>query len=79
MSPEDVAAGRRELDRECERAGRDPATASITVFVDAADHDSVSSYAQAGADRVVFTVPSTPDRDPFGVVEGIARAEGLGG
>ena len=77
MSPEDVAAGRRELDRECQRAGRDPATASITVFVDAAEHDSISGYAQAGADRVVFTVPSTPDRDPFALVSEIAHAQGL--
>ena len=77
MSPEDVAAGRRELDRECERAGRDPATASITVFVDGSDHDSISGYAQAGANRVVFTVPSTLDRDPFALVSEIAHAQGL--
>ena len=65
------------MDRECERAGRDPATASITVFVDGSDHDSISGYAQAGTDRVVFTVPSTLDRDPFALVSEIAHAQGL--
>ena len=70
------SAGRRELDRECERAGRDPATASVTVFV-SPDGRSVSDYEHAGADRVVFTVPSTLDRDPFALVSEIAHAQGL--
>ena len=77
IGPEDLAAGRRELDRECERVGRDSATASITVFLSGSDPSDVAAYAQAGADRIVFVVASTPDRDPLGRVEGIAKAQGL--
>jgi probable F420-dependent oxidoreductase len=77
ISPDDLAAGRRELDRECERMARDPATTTITVFSSRSNRWKVSDYAQAGADRIVFTVPSTPDLDPVGRVEGIAKAEGL--
>ena len=77
ISPNDLAAGRRELDRECERVGRDPATTTITVFSSRSNRSKVRDYARAGADRIVFTVASTPDRDPFGQVEEIARGEGL--
>ena len=76
-SPDDLAAGRRELDRECERVGRDPATTTITVFSRSPNDWKVRDYAEAGADRIVFTVASTPDRDPFGRLEEIAQAKGL--
>ena len=77
ISPNDLAAGRSELDRECERMGRDPASTTITVFSSRSNRSKVRDYARAGANRIVFTVASTPDRDPFGQVEEIARAEGL--
>ena len=77
ISPDDLSAGRRKLDRECERVGRDPATTTITVFSSGSDRSEVAAYAQAGADRIVFVVASTPDRDPLGRVEEIAKAEGL--
>ena len=77
ISPDDLAAGRRKIDRECERVGRDPATTSITVFTSRSDRWKVKDYAQAGADRIVFTVLSTHDRDPLGLVEKIAKAEGI--
>ena len=77
ISPDALAAGRHELDRECERVGRDPATTTKTVFSSSANEWDVRDYAKAGADRIVFTVASTPDRAPFGQVEEIAKAEGL--
>jgi probable F420-dependent oxidoreductase len=77
ISPDDVAAGRRELDSECEQLGRDPSTATITVFSRGADQWKTEDYARAGADRIVFTLGSTPDLDPFGRAEEIAKAEGL--
>jgi len=76
-SPDDLAAGRRELDRECESVGRDPATTTITVFSNRSIRWTVKDYAEAGADRIVFTVASTPDRDPLARVEEIAKAEGI--
>ena len=77
ISPDDLAAGRRELDQQCERVGRAPSTATITVFSRVSTDWSVEDYATAGADRIVFTVASTPDRDPFGRAEEIAKASGL--
>ena len=77
ISPDDLAAGRRELTRECELVGRDPATTTITVFLSRSKGWNVRDYSEAGADRIVFTVASTPDRDPFGRVEEIAKTERL--
>ena len=77
ISPDDLAAGRSELGRECARMGRDPASTTITVFSSRSNRSKVRDYARAGADRIVFTVASTPGMDPFGQVEEIARAEGL--
>ena len=77
VSPEELAAGRRQLDGECERAGRDPAATTITVFSGKSDLDLIRQYEAAGADRIVFTLGSTPDRDPFGQATKIAGAVGL--
>ena len=77
ISPDDLAAGQHELYRECERAERDPTTATITVFASLSNHWKVRDYAKAGADRIVFTVTSTRDRDPFGQIEEIAKESGL--
>ena len=77
ISSDDLAAGRGELNRECESVGRDPATTTIAVFLSKSNDWNVGDYAEAGADSIVFTVASTPDRDPFGRVEEIAKAEGL--
>jgi probable F420-dependent oxidoreductase len=77
INPGDLAAGRRELNRECERVGRDPTTTTITAFLRHSVDWNVSDYAEAGADRIVFSVASTPDQDPFARIEEIAKAEGL--
>ena len=77
ISPEDLATGRRELNHECERAGRDPTTTTITAFANISNHWKVRDYAEAGADRIVFTVASTGDQDPFGRIEEIAKSEGM--
>ena len=77
ISPDDLAGGQRELYLECERAGRDPTTTTITVFLNSSSHWDVRDYANAGANRIVFTVASVPDLDPFGQIEEIAKAERL--
>lgn len=77
VSPDELATGRQELNNECERINRDPKTTTITMFSDTSNPWKVKDYAEAGADRVVFTVPSTSDEDPFGQVEAIAKSEGL--
>jgi hypothetical protein len=47
------------------------------VFSSGSNRWKVKDYAEAGADRIVFTVASTPDLDPFARVEEIAKFEGI--
>ena len=47
ISPEELADGRRELDRECERVARDPTRATITVFLRGSDYGKDKDYAEA--------------------------------
>jgi probable F420-dependent oxidoreductase len=77
IDPEGLAAGRQHLQREFEKAGRDPDTAHVTVFVSSPDHDVLQQYEAAGADRLVFTVGSTPAADPFQRLERLANVAGL--
>jgi len=77
IDPSGLEHGRHELNRECERIGRDPTTATITVFSNAPDQESISRYVKAGADRIVFTMDSTPGQKPFKQIEEIANAAGL--
>ncbi|SVD12877.1 uncharacterized protein METZ01_LOCUS365731 [marine metagenome] len=64
------------MDEECEKLDRDPSTVEITVFVNPSAQSSVKEsielYGEAGADRLVFTVGSTPEEDPYGTVKKIA-------
>jgi hypothetical protein len=77
IAAEGLAAGRHHLRREFEKAGRDPGTAQVTVFVSSPDTDVVEKYQAAGADRLVFTMGSSPAADPFGRLETLAKAAGL--
>ena len=77
ISPEDVAAGRRQLDHACRKANRNPATTEVTVFCREPTPWDIKDYAIAGADRVVYTVPSTADLQPFKRLECIAGATRL--
>ncbi|NQW18018.1 MAG: LLM class F420-dependent oxidoreductase [Chloroflexi bacterium] len=76
-SPDDVSTGRSALDAACERAGRDPKTASVTAFTGTRDVDAFKAYSAAGADRLVITMDSTPGRNAFGRLEQIAKLAGL--
>lgn len=62
-SGEDLARAQRELAERCARAGRDPATIPITVFVpQPMDAALLDTYAAAGVARVVqFLPPDTAD------------------
>ena len=77
IGPDELAEGRRNLHAECESAGRDPSTATITVFSGESDGDLIDQYREAGADRVVFTMDSTPERDPLTRLERLATIAGL--
>jgi hypothetical protein len=77
IAPEGLAAGRQNLRREFEKAGRDPGTAHVTVFVSRPANDVVQKYEAAGADRMVFTMGSSPAADPFKRLETLAKVAGL--
>lgn len=76
-SPDDVARGRAALNAACEAVGRDAAEVSVTAFTGLRDADSFAAFEAAGVDRLVVTMASTPDRQPFARVAKIAQAAGL--
>jgi probable F420-dependent oxidoreductase len=52
-----------QLRERAKRAGRDPATISVTVFGAAADSKQLAAYAEAGVARVLFGLPNAaPDQ-----------------
>ena len=46
------------LKKQAEEAGRDPDSLNITSFGIRPDPDQISRFAEAGVDRVIFTLPS---------------------
>jgi probable F420-dependent oxidoreductase len=58
----DLAAGVADLRARAEKAGRDPASVSVSVFGAQPEEAALRSYAQAGVGRVLFALPSA-DRD----------------
>jgi probable F420-dependent oxidoreductase len=77
IDPEGLTTGRQHLLHAFAKAGRDPSTAEVTVFTREPANDIVNRYEVSGADRIVFTMRSTPDADPFGRIETLAKAVGL--
>ena len=57
-TPEEVRAGRARLDELGKKAGRAPASFSISVFGQPADRDLIRRYLDAGANRVVVRPPT---------------------
>ncbi|MBI4734877.1 MAG: LLM class flavin-dependent oxidoreductase, partial [candidate division NC10 bacterium] len=58
----DLVAGIADLRQSAEKAGRDPRSISVTVYGGNPEEGAVRGYEKAGADRVVFPLPSA-DRD----------------
>src|SRR5882724_8750754 len=48
----------RELHEHARRAGRDPKTISVTVFGAKPDAATVAGFAEAGVERVLYTLPN---------------------
>tara|TARA_B100001123_G_scaffold34576_1_gene35836 strand:- start:7194 stop:8090 length:897 start_codon:yes stop_codon:yes gene_type:complete len=76
VSTEAISDGRKNLTLECQKIGRDPSEIEITVFVDPGNEDEIEmqarNYFEAGANRVVFIVDSSPHKDPLEVIQNIA-------
>jgi len=58
----DLAAGIADLHRRTEKAGRDPRLVSVSIFGGQPEAAAIRGYEKAGAERVVFFLP-TADRD----------------
>ena len=73
-SVEQVKAGRATMDELAEAAGRDPASFQVTVFNVAAERDLLQQYAEAGADRVILSLPNAREAGALDEVDKLAEA-----
>ena len=73
-SPEQVKAGRATLDELAEAAGRDPASIQVTVFNVPAERETLQQYAEAGADRVILSLPNAREAGALDEVGKLAEA-----
>ena len=63
ISPDDIEYGKNELKRLCEESGRDFSTIGITVYVATPDRNVVDELFSAGAERIVLSIDSTPEKE----------------
>ena len=59
-SPQEVAHGRREIERWCRETGRDASKIEITVFGMDVTPETQRSYEEAGAQRIVIGIHNHP-------------------
>ena len=88
IPPDGVAEARREIDRLAREHGREPRRISITVMIGAMpggetpaldlmpSRDVVAAYADAGAERVVVSLPTLGVEDAYRHLDRIAAARG---
>jgi probable F420-dependent oxidoreductase len=69
----DIPAGVAELRKTAEKARRDPATISVSVFWAPADAGTIDTYAKVGVERVIFALPSLPRDKVLEMVDGYAK------
>lgn len=53
----------------CERAGRDPATVSVSVMLPFVDENALDAYADAGVERLVLALPSAAASEVLPVLD----------
>ena len=73
-SVEQVKAGRATLDELAEAAGRDPASFQVTVFNVAAERETLQQYAEAGADRIILSLPNAREAGALDEVDKLAES-----
>lgn len=73
-SVEQVKAGRATLDELADAAGRDPAGFQVTVFNVPGDRATLQQYAEAGADRVILSLPNARETGALDEVDRLAEA-----
>jgi len=65
-----------QLRERAGRAGRDPASISVTVFGAAADAKSLAAFAEAGVERVLFGLPNAGADKVLPALDRLARLRG---
>ena len=71
-TPDQVRDARRELDRLCREAGRDPTSLEISVFCENAGPELLQEYEAAGATRAIRGTTSAPEAEAIARLEEIA-------
>jgi probable F420-dependent oxidoreductase len=86
LAPDDVTRARGDIDRLAREAGRDPRTITITVMMGAPPGmeeaaldmlppaELLAAYRDAGADRVVVSIPTLPADGTLAHLDRVARA-----
>jgi len=65
-----------QLHERAKKAGRDPATLSVTVFAAKPDPKMLADYAAAGMERVLFMLPSAGPDEVLAALDRLARLRG---
>ncbi len=72
ITPDDIESGKNELKRLCEESGRDFSTIGITVYGATPDPSIVDELFSAGAERIVLSIDSIPEKEALQQLEGFA-------
>src|SRR5919108_1792717 len=73
VTPDQVKAGRAELDHLAGDAGRDPASMEISVFGQPPDPDLIKRFEDAGAARVMVRLMALPEQEALTELASIAK------
>ena len=73
VPPEVVKSKRIILDDLARQVGRDPRSLEISAFGQRGDPDLIKQFEEAGADRVIITLPTAPEKEALAGLQEIAR------
>jgi probable F420-dependent oxidoreductase len=69
----DLAEGIADLRKRAEKAGRDPASLTVSVFGAKAEEAALGSYAKAGAERAILGLPSAGRDEVLPILDKYAK------
>ena len=72
ISPDEVAHGRKEIDRLAREQSKDPTEFSVSVFGQPPDKELLKAFEDAGADRVMIRFEGNSEPEVLNALEQIA-------
>ena len=72
INPQDIEAGKIEIENLSKEVGRDPSEIGITVYGVPADANLISDFESAGAERAVLSIESTGEKEAIAQLEEVA-------